>query len=45
MFLIEQINNVKVWVNEYSGDCTDEYLNDRQFIASVVDRPIFHFAV
>ncbi len=45
MFLIEQINNLKVWVNEYIGDCTDEDLNDREFIASVVDRAIFHFAV
>ncbi|MGQ7076374.1 DUF2713 family protein, partial [Escherichia sp. SP-MK2] len=25
-------------------DCTDEDLNDRDFIASVVDRAIFHFA-
>ncbi|MFL4239795.1 DUF2713 family protein [Escherichia coli] len=45
VFLIEQINNLKVWVNEYIGDCTDEDLNDREFIASVVDRAIFHFAV
>lgn len=28
-------------VNEYIGDCTDEELNDREFIASVVDRAIF----
>ena len=41
MFLIEQITNLKEWVNKYIGDCTDEELNDREFIASVVDRAIF----
>ena len=45
VFLIEQINNLKEWVNKYIGDCTDEELNDRDFIASVVDRAIFHFAI
>ncbi len=45
MFLIEQITNLKEWVNKYIGDCTDEELNDREFIASVVDRAIFHFAI
>lgn len=45
VFLIEQITNLKEWVNEYIADCTDEELNDRDFIASVVDRAIFHFAV
>ncbi|MDX4990743.1 DUF2713 family protein [Escherichia coli] len=45
MFLIEQITNLKEWVNKYIADCTDEELNDRDFIASVVDRAIFHFAV
>ncbi|MCV5790602.1 DUF2713 domain-containing protein, partial [Escherichia coli] len=45
VFLIEQITNLKVWVNKYIDDCTDEDLNDRDFIASVVDRAIFHFAV
>ncbi|CAD5728777.1 yjbL [Escherichia coli] len=45
VFLIEQITNLKEWVNKYIGDCTDEDLNDREFIASVVDRAIFHFAV
>lgn len=45
MFLIEQITNLKVWVNKYIDDCTDEDLNDRDFIASVVDRAIFHFAI
>ena len=45
VFLIEQITNLKVWVNEYIADCTDEELNDREFIASVVDRAIFHFAI
>ena len=34
-----------MWVNKYIDDCTDEDLNDRDFIASVVDRAIFHFAV
>ncbi|EPX6810904.1 DUF2713 family protein [Escherichia coli] len=45
VFLIEQITNLKVWVNKYIDDCTDEDLNDRDFIASVVDRAIFHFAI
>ncbi len=45
MFLIEQITNLKVWVNKYIDDCTDEDLNDCDFIASVVDRAIFHFAI
>ena len=45
VFLIEQITNLKEWVNKYIADCTDEELNDRDFIASVVDRAIFHFAV
>ncbi|EOM4842879.1 TPA: DUF2713 family protein [Escherichia coli] len=45
VFLIEQITNLKEWVNKYIGDCTDEELNDREFIASVVDRAIFHFAI
>jgi len=44
VFLIEQINDLKMWVNKYIDDCTDEDLNDRDFIASVVDRAIFHFA-
>ncbi|NYZ50478.1 DUF2713 family protein, partial [Escherichia coli] len=26
-----------MWVNKYIDDCTDEDLNDRDFIASVVD--------
>lgn len=39
--LIKQINDLKMCVNEYIGDCTDEELNDREFIASVVDRAIF----
>ncbi|EOR3126905.1 DUF2713 family protein, partial [Escherichia coli] len=43
--LIKQINDLKMCVNEYIGDCTDEELNDREFIASVVDRAIFHFAI
>lgn len=43
--LIEQINDLKMWVNKYIDDCTDEDLNDRDFIASVVDRAIFHFAI
>lgn len=30
-----------MWVNKYIDDCTDEDLNDRDFIASVVDRAIF----
>ncbi len=34
-----------MWVNKYIDDCTDEDLNDRDFIASVVDRAIFHFAI
>lgn len=34
-----------MWVNKYTDDCTDEDLNDRDFIASVVDRAIFHFAI
>ena len=45
VFLIEQITNLKEWVNKYIADCTDEELNDRDFIASVVDRAIFHFAI
>ncbi|HDX7782307.1 TPA: DUF2713 family protein, partial [Escherichia coli] len=45
VFLIEQINDLKMWVNKYIDDCTDEDLNDRDFIASVVDRAIFHFAI
>ncbi|EJA9081526.1 DUF2713 family protein, partial [Escherichia coli] len=45
VFLIEQINDLKMWVNKYIDDCTDEDLNDRDFIASVVDRTIFHFAI
>lgn len=45
VFLIEQITNLKEWVNKYIGDCTDEELNDREFIASVVERAIFHFAI
>ena len=45
VFLIEQITNLKMWVNKYIDDCTDEDLNDRDFIASVVDRAIFHFAI
>ncbi len=45
MTLIKQINDLKMCVNEYIGDCTDEELNDREFIASVVDRAIFHFAI
>ncbi|ENL4050436.1 DUF2713 family protein [Escherichia coli] len=45
VFLIEQITNLKEWVNKYIADCTDEELNDRDFIASVIDRAIFHFAV
>ncbi|HCP6342202.1 TPA: DUF2713 family protein, partial [Escherichia coli] len=45
VMLLKQIDNLKVWVNEYIGDCTDEELNDRDFIASVVDRAIFHFAI
>ena len=45
VFLIEQITNLKEWVNKYIGDCTDEELNDRDFIASVVDRAIFHFGI
>ncbi|ELO4344209.1 DUF2713 family protein [Escherichia coli] len=45
VFLIEQINDLKMWVNKYIDDCTDEDLNDREFIASVVDRAIFHFAI
>ena len=45
VFLIEQITNLKEWVNKYIADCTDEELNDREFIASVVDRAIFHFAI
>ena len=32
-------------VNKYIDDCTDEDLNYREFIASVVDRAIYHFAV
>ncbi len=40
-----QINDLKMWVNKYIDDCTDEDLNDRDFIASVVDRAIFHFAI
>ena len=43
--LIKQINDLKMWVNKYIDDCTDEDLNDRDFIASVVDRAIFHFAI
>ena len=43
--LIKQINDLKICVNEYIGDCTDEELNDREYIASVVDRAIFHFAI
>ncbi|ENZ0042899.1 DUF2713 family protein, partial [Escherichia coli] len=43
--LIKQINDLKMCVNEYIGDCTDEELNGREFIASVVDRAIFHFAI
>lgn len=43
--LIKQINDLKMCVNEYIGDCTDEELNDREYIASVVDRAIFHFAI
>ncbi|VCW16458.1 hypothetical protein BANRA_03833 [Escherichia coli] len=43
--LIVQINDLKMWVNKYIDDCTDEDLNDRDFIASVVDRAIFHFAI
>ena len=43
--LIKQINDLKMCVNEYIGDCTDEELNDREFIASGVDRAIFHFAI
>lgn len=43
--LIKQINDLKMCVNEYIGDCTDEELNDCEFIASVVDRAIFHFAI
>ncbi|HFS3841807.1 TPA: DUF2713 family protein, partial [Escherichia coli] len=38
-------NDLKMWVNKYIDDCTDEDLNDRNFIASVVDRAIFHFAI
>ena len=34
-----------MWFNKYIDDCTDEDLNDRDFIASVVDRAIFHFAI
>ncbi|MFO6485599.1 DUF2713 family protein [Escherichia coli] len=34
-----------MWVNKYIDDCTDEDLNDCDFIASVVDRAIFHFAI
>lgn len=45
VFLIVQINDLKMWVNKYIDDCTDEDLNDRDFIASVVDRAIFHFAI
>lgn len=45
VFLIEQINDLKMWVNKYIDDCTDEDLNDRDFIASIVDRAIFHFAI
>ncbi|MDC9149527.1 DUF2713 family protein [Escherichia coli] len=45
MTLIKQINDLKICVNEYIGDCTDEELNDREYIASVVDRAIFHFAI
>ncbi|WZI76011.1 DUF2713 family protein [Shigella sonnei] len=30
-----------MWVNKYIDDCTDEDLNDRDFIASVVDRLFF----
>lgn len=41
MFLIVQINDLKMWVNKYIDDCTDEDLNDRDFIASVVDRLFF----
>lgn len=41
VFLIVQINDLKMWVNKYIDDCTDEDLNDRDFIASVVDRAIF----
>lgn len=36
---------IQMWVNKYIDDCTDEDLNDRDFIASVVDRAIFHFAI
>ena len=43
--LIKQINDLKMWVNKYIDECTDEDLNDRDFIASVVDRAIFHFAI
>lgn len=45
MFLIEQITNFKEWVNKYIGDCTDEELNDCEFIALVVDWAIFYFAI
>ncbi len=44
MFLIEQINDLKMWVNKYIDDCTDEDLNDRDCI-EFVDRAIFHFAI
>ncbi|WP_218071281.1 DUF2713 family protein [Escherichia coli] len=43
--LIKQINDLKMWVNKYIDDCTDEELDDRDFITSVVDRAIFHFAI
>ncbi len=43
MTLIKQINDLKMCVNEYIGDCTDEELNDREFIASVVDQDCFSF--
>ncbi|MDI4474110.1 DUF2713 family protein, partial [Escherichia coli] len=28
------MTNLKEWVNKYIADCTDEELNDRDFIAS-----------
>ncbi|XNM79043.1 DUF2713 family protein [Escherichia coli] len=30
-----------MWVNKYIDDCTDDFFNNRDFIASVVDRAIF----
>ncbi|MGL9603001.1 DUF2713 family protein, partial [Escherichia coli] len=45
VFLIEQKTNLKVWVNKYIVYYKEEELHDRDFIASVVDRAIFHFAI